>query len=217
MNWKKVCFLGYLVSLSALLPSAVLAGSIPGITITNTTGSSLANAPFTLGWQFTTNQQISVTNLGIFDDSLNGLADSYQVGIWNSSGTLLGTATVLSGTADPLVNQFRYASLSGGPITLAAGQTFEIGALYLDGSDGVIFPGDATGFASAPFITFDQSSFAAGGTLSDPTFSASTDPSYFGPNFEAVAVAATPEPSSLILFGTSVLGLIPFRRKLLGR
>jgi hypothetical protein len=28
---------------------------------------------------------------------------------------------------------------------------------------------------------------------------------------------ATPEPSSLILFGTSLLGLVPFRRKLFGR
>ena len=96
MNWKKVCLLGLLVSISALLPSAVLAGSIPAITITNTTGNNLGNPPFTLGWQFTTNQQISVTNLGIFDDSLNGLADRYQVGIWNSSGCA-GTSSI--GTA----------------------------------------------------------------------------------------------------------------------
>jgi hypothetical protein len=31
------------------------------------------------------------------------------------------------------------------------------------------------------------------------------------------AVSATPEPSSLILFGTSLLALVPFRRKLFGR
>jgi PEP-CTERM motif len=31
------------------------------------------------------------------------------------------------------------------------------------------------------------------------------------------SVAATPEPSSLLLFGTSLLGLVPFRRKLFGR
>jgi hypothetical protein len=31
------------------------------------------------------------------------------------------------------------------------------------------------------------------------------------------SVAATPEPSSLLLFGTSLLGLAPFRRKLFGR
>lgn len=215
MNWKRVRLLGLLVSLSALLSSAVLAGSIPAITISNTTGQSLSNPPFTLGWQFTTNQQISVTNLGIFDDSLDGLADSYQVGIWNSSGTLLGTATVLSGRADPLVNQFRYAAVSGGPITLAAGQTYEIGALYSDGGDGLIFPDGATGFSSAPFITFDKSSYFIGGTLNYPTLTSGSSPSHFGPNFEAVA--ATPEPSSLILFGTSILGLVPFRRKLLGR
>jgi hypothetical protein len=29
--------------------------------------------------------------------------------------------------------------------------------------------------------------------------------------------SATPEPSSLLLFGTSLLGLVPFRRKLFGR
>ena len=31
------------------------------------------------------------------------------------------------------------------------------------------------------------------------------------------AVTSTPEPSSLLLFGTSLLGLAPFRRKLFGR
>jgi hypothetical protein len=30
-------------------------------------------------------------------------------------------------------------------------------------------------------------------------------------------VSATPEPSSLLLFGTGLLGLAPFRRKLFGR
>jgi hypothetical protein len=31
------------------------------------------------------------------------------------------------------------------------------------------------------------------------------------------ATTTTPEPSSLLLFGTSLLGLAPFRRKLFGR
>jgi len=30
-------------------------------------------------------------------------------------------------------------------------------------------------------------------------------------------IPTTPEPSSLLLFGTSLLGLVPFRRKLFGR
>ena len=34
---------------------------------------------------------------------------------------------------------------------------------------------------------------------------------------QVTAVTATPEPSSLLLFGTSLLGLAPFRRKLFGK
>jgi len=33
----------------------------------------------------------------------------------------------------------------------------------------------------------------------------------------ALPSSVTPEPSSLLLFGTSLLGLVPFRRKLFGR
>ncbi len=50
-------------------------------------------------------------------------------------------------------------------------------------------------------------------------------PSCYGDNFGTYSldytitsnVSATPEPSSLILFGTSLLGLVPLRRKLFGR
>ena len=203
---RTVCLVGLLVAFSTLLPSGALAGSVSAITITNTTGQTLVNPPFTLGWEFTTNQKISISALGIFDDSQNGLVDSYKIGIWTSMGTLLGTAMVLSGTADPLVNQFRYASVTGGPITLAAGQNYEIGALYLDGNDPLIFPGNATGFASDPSITFVQASFTSGSTLTDPTASGGPLPSYFGPNFEfSSATTATPEPSGILLLGSSLL------------
>jgi hypothetical protein len=44
--------------------------------------------------------------------------------------------------------------------------------------------------------------------------------SYDGDTFQGslvISSTATPEPSSLLLFGTSLLGLAPFRRKLFGR
>jgi hypothetical protein len=42
-------------------------------------------------------------------------------------------------------------------------------------------------------------------------------PSAFAESNLALPSSVTPEPSSLLLFGTSLLGLVPFRRKLFGR
>jgi hypothetical protein len=42
-------------------------------------------------------------------------------------------------------------------------------------------------------------------------------PSAFADSNLALPSSVTPEPSSLLLFGTSLLGLVPFRRKLFGR
>jgi hypothetical protein len=153
----------------------------PAFTLDNTTGSSLANGPFTLGFQFTANSAITVNALGIFDSSQDGLAVSHDVGLWDMGGNLLASTTVASGTADPLTNQFRYHSIT--PVTLVAGQTYNIGGLFLDGSDPNTFPGDAQNFVTDPSITFVQNAYVSGGTLGDPTNSVGTDPAYFGPNF----------------------------------
>ena len=161
------------------------------------------------GFTFSTGGPITVTDLGVFDDAQDGLIDRHAVGLWDSGGNLLASTTLGAGTVDPLTNQFRYASIA--PVNLLAG-TYTIGAVWLDGNDALIFPGEATNFATASGITFLDDEFVSGGSLADPTSSASAEPSYFGPNFQFTA-AAVPEPLTLSIFGAGLAGLGMARRR----
>ena len=82
-----------------------------------------------------------VTALGFYDgpDSAtansnstfgDGLFESHQVGIFDSSNTLLTVGvTIPSGTGATLLNDFRYVTL-GTPLTLLAGQTYTTGGRF---------------------------------------------------------------------------------------
>jgi hypothetical protein len=199
-----------LIVLLAVMCSAfpLLAAPIPAITLDNLTGQQLDNGPYTLGWEFTVNQNITVTALGVIDlNNQNGLLESHQVGIWDSNGFLKGQATVLA--LDPLTNQFRYATST---FVLTPG-LYEIGATWNSLLDPLIFPGFAVNFATAPPITFTQNSYIAGG-FADPTNHVDTEPAYFGPNF-LYTTSSIPEPGTLALLGSGLLGAVGvLRRKL---
>jgi hypothetical protein len=215
MNRNSICLLGMLALLAMALPSGLRADTF-GINFDNTTGAdSLGNPPFTLGWEFTLTTSIQVSSLAFYDDGENGLADSHQMGIWNSTGILLVSGSVQAGTLSPLVNQWREVTVT--PTVLGPGNYF-IGALFLDGNDPVWFPTQTiTGFVSAPGVTYDNSTFANGSSLADPIAAGST-PGYFGANF-VVSTVSTPEPSSILLLGSGLMSLVGTvsRRKLTSR
>ena len=56
----------------------------------------------TIGWQFNVVSTTTVTGVGWFDQGLDGLQQQHEVGIWDSAGTLLASASVQPGTTDPL-------------------------------------------------------------------------------------------------------------------
>lgn len=194
-----------------LVVCASTASAGPAYVVSNITAFELTNPPFTLGFQFSTNRDITVTDLGFFDSGQDGLGESHAIGIWNSAGTLLTSSTVPAGTAGTLVNQFRYVSIA--PIVLDGGGLFRIGALYATGVDPVIFPGEATDFATDPAVNFLAATFASGNALSDPADTAASLPGYFGPNFLFSTAASVPEPATLGLLGLGLLGLGFIRRK----
>ena len=201
-----------LAVLTLLLSGVGQAKAGIAVTFDDQFGQQLGNGPFTLGWQFQVNNNITVTQLGVFDDALNGLGQSHEVGIWDSLGNLLTSTTVGAGTSGTLINQFRYANTAAANLT--AGETYTIGAVWLDGTDPMIF-GNTTNFNTDPSITFLNSSFVNGGSLTDPIIPVGPDPAYFGPNF-AFGAAAVPEPASMTLLGLGAFSLAGYgwrRRK----
>ncbi|MFT7773814.1 DUF4082 domain-containing protein [Roseateles sp.] len=200
-NWLA----GVAVSAAAIcLPLQAVAA--PAISISNLTGTTLGNGPFTLGWSFTVNSDITITALGVFDSDQDGLSERHEVGVWSSGGTLLASTIVGAGTADPLTAQFRYSGITA--LTLTAGQTYTIGAVWNSLVDGLIFPGSAAGFSTPADISFVETRFASGGALANPTENGGgVLPAYFGPNFLFDAAGTVPEPASLLLAGLALAAL----------
>ncbi len=152
----------------------------------------------TVGWSFTANDHLSVTSLGLWDETpADPLAQTHQVGLWSSTGTLLGSATIQ--TNSPLTGSFRYAAIA--PVALTSGLTYFLGSEISDPfSD--LYTNSASSIVTAPEITFlgTARNDSAGG-FSFPSITGS-DNGRFGPNFQFQVVSASvPEP-------TSTLGLL---------
>jgi hypothetical protein len=88
-------------------------------------GSPLVGS-VTVGWEFTAQTDLWVSELGFFDLGQDGLNISHDVGIWDQNHNLLVSATVSAGTAAPIIGEYRYVEIS--PLRLTGGQAYVIGA-----------------------------------------------------------------------------------------
>lgn len=135
-----------------------------------------------IGWRFTVSAPMVVTNLGVWNgDQTGGVESPHQVGIWDSSQTLLTSGTV-DGTGT-VAGDFIYTAVAAA--TLSPGETYTIGALYVT-ADNDYYISSASSITTAPEVTFGGAVFPSAGELGFvyPTEdSGPTSYGRFGPNF----------------------------------
>lgn len=199
------------VLLAVMIASAsfLYAGTL-GVTTSNTGSFGLNTGTWTLGYSFQVNSPITVTGLGVFDANSDGLNVSHAVGLWDSVGNLLASTTVPAGTVAPLNSFYRMETISG--VSLTAGNIYYVGSVNGIDNDGWLQ--DPTTLIAAPEITYlsRRFEFSSGG-LVFPDLAGSGTTGYFGGNFEFGT--STPEPTSLLMFGSGILAAAgALRRKL---
>ena len=171
------------------------------------TGGSSATAiqDQTLGWEFSLSSTQTVTALGMFDIGSNGLNSPHLVGIWTTTGTLLGSVTVNNGstpiTSTSTAGRWLFQSL-GSPLSLSPGN-YVLGVDYSDTTDQVTTGAGSVTMATG--LTFVQGRFVNNTTpgfdFPDATFS--TSGGHFGPD---LLLTAVPEPTTWALIGIGLIG-----------
>lgn len=152
------------------------------------------------GWQFTANENITLTLLGLWDDDNDGMDIEHPVGLWEfNSGTLLTSGVISAGTGDLLIDHFRYVDVPD--VDLLAGVSYVVGFYTPSTNDDKMVYASPVGLVVDPAITYVQARYGGNGSLLMPGPSTTTTYCRFGPNFQFV-----PEPGTLVLLlGGSLL------------
>ena len=179
----------------ATVANADLSGSRPAASfdLSATTFSGFGDA--TIGWEFTAQSDIVISDLGWIDTGNPGLGTTHEVGIFDENQVLLASTTVQAGTASTFVDGFRYEPIA--PLALAAGKNYVV-AGRVRGADNV---GVSSFDPLPPGFTLDPEISLVGGRTNGghhlfnyPGMFFRADRIYFGPNFQIV-----PAPGAVLL------------------
>jgi hypothetical protein len=79
----------------AALPQAVQAQTA-AIDFTSSSINGATSTTSTRGYEFNITSSVTVIGLSVFDELSDGLVEAHDVGLWDSSGTLLASTVVVS-------------------------------------------------------------------------------------------------------------------------
>jgi hypothetical protein len=194
---------------SACIGARVFAGPSIDPAVTYTSTSTLFDSrAFTLGYEFTLSSTVTVDALGYWVD---GNGDDHDVGIWDSTGTLLASTTVLS--TDPVVSDFAWDPISD--LILGPG-TYTIGGQLNQTVSGNDFPADAEGISTIPGFTWVADEQVEGPGLVFPTESTGGygNDGILTVDFSVTSSGSVPDgASTLELVGGAIFALGAIRRK----